>query len=289
MSEKIIHLDSRNSIYNTIFSSSTKTTKNCFNTNFKLNERFSNIKKITIKSLEIPIGFTNIRLGSTSMFSFNINSLKFNIDINPGNYTSIESLIIEINNKIIMWLNIPYVVTLVLVPATNRLRLNISGTRPITFSIVNTHLSMYILGFRSENDKLVDTGTETITIMNVVAGVISTVTVTSLPTATSPYYYLASTSTYNLNPDNYISMYIPQLGYVSDMNGINTTYKIPMNCVYGMTYFFQQSQNFDQSIEIKNKAIILNEMDIIFYDRFGRNIDNNGLDYSLSLLIEYDN
>ena len=214
-------------------------------------------------------------------------NLSFSL-LNPGNYTSIESLIIEINNKIIMWLNTPYVVTLVLVPATNRLRLNISGTRPITFSIVNTHLSMYILGFRSEFDKLVDTGTETITIMNVVAGVISTVTVTSLPTATSPYYYLASTSTYNLNPDNYISMYIPQLGYVSDMNGINTTYKIPMNCVYGMTYFFQQSQNFDQSIEIKNKAIILNEMDIIFYDRFGRNIDNNGLDYSLSLLLEYN-
>ena len=61
-----------------------------------------------------------------------------------------------------------------------------------------------------------------------------------------------------------------------------------MNCVYGMTYFFQQSQNFDQSIEMKNKAIILNEMDIIFYDRFGRNIDNNGLDYSLSLLLEYN-
>ena len=289
MSEKIIHLDSRNSTYNTIFSSTTSTTKNSFNANFKMNERFTNLKRITIKSIELPIGFTNIRLGSTSMFSFIINSLRFNIDITPGNYNSIESLMLEINNKIIMWLNIPYVVTLVLVTSTNRLRLNISGMRPILFTIVNTNLSMYILGFRSESDKLVDTGNETTTLLTVVAGVASSVTVTSLPTPTSPYYYLASTSTYNLNPDNYISMYIPQLsGCVSDMIGLNTTYKIPLNCVYGMTYFFQQNQNLDQEIEIRNKAIILNEMDIIFYDRFGRNIDNNGLDYSLSLLLEYN-
>lgn len=30
-------------------------------------------------------------------------------------------------------------------------------------------------------------------------------------------------------------------------------------------------------------------MNITVFDRYGKNIENNGLDYSLSLLIEYDN
>ena len=120
--------------------------------------------------------------------------------------------------------------------------------------------------------------------------IVNSTTSTNIPLSTSPYYYLASQSTYNLNPDNYISLFIPQLsGCVADMNGSNTTiFKIPMNCIYGMTYFFQENLNFKQQVEITDKNFRLTDLTITVYDRYGKNIENNGLDYSLSLLIEYD-
>ena len=289
MPEKIIHLDSKNSSYIVNTNNTTTNTKNSFQANFKLTERFTNIKKISLISLELPIAFNNIRLGSTSTFIFIINTIRIMIPITPGNYTTIDSLINEINVRINMYLPIPYTIVLSLT-SLNRVRLLISGTRPITFSIVDTNLSYYILGFRQESDILVDMGTETTITTTVVRGIINTAIVTAIPTATSPYYYLASTSTYNLNPDNYISLYIPQFaGCVSDMSGINTTFKIPLNCIYGMTYFFQKNLNFEQELEIRDSGMILNEINITVLDRYGKNIENNGLDYSLSLLIEYNN
>ena len=290
MPEKIIHLDSRNSTYIVNPNNTTTNIRNSFNANFKLSERFINIKKISLISLELPIAFYNIRIGSNNIFSFVINNARYNIPINSINYTTIESLILELNTKLNMYLYSPFVIVISIVAATNRMRIQISGTRPITFTMIDTNLSFYILGFRAEYDKLIDTGGETITYTNIVNGVISSTSVTSFPSATSPYYYLASTSTYNLNPDNYISLYIPQLaGCVSDMTGLNSTFKIPMNCIYGMTYFFQKNLNFEQELEIRDKNMILNEMNITVFDRYGKNIDNNGLDYSLSLLIEFEN
>ena len=96
----------------------------------------------------------------------------------------------------------------------------------------------------------------------------------------SPYYHLASQSSDNLNPDNYISLFIPQLnGCVSDMNGSNTTiFEVSLNCIYGMTYFLQENLNSKQAVETRDKNIILTDITIIVYDRFGKNIENNGQD-----------
>ena len=62
-----------------------------------------------------------------------------------------------------------------------------------------------------------------------------------------------------------------------------------MNCIYGMTYFFQENLNFKQEVEITDKNFRLTDLTITIFDRYGKNIENNGLDYSISLLIEYDN
>ena len=204
MPEKIIHLDSKNSSYIVNVNNTTGNSRNSFHANFKLSERFTKIKKISLTSLELPIGFNNIRFVSNNIFSFVINNARYNIPINAINYTTIDSLILEINAKLNMYVFQPFVIVLSVVVSTNRIRIGISGTRPINFTIVDTNLSLYILGLRSEFDKLVDTGTETTTFTTIVNGVISIISQTSFPSATSPYYYLSSTSTYNLNPDNYI-------------------------------------------------------------------------------------
>ena len=113
--------------------------------------------------------------------------------------------------------------------------------------IIDSPFTMYILGFRQSYDKLVDTVGETVNVTTVYNGISTTTHNTGFLSATSTYYYKASTSTYNLNPDNFISMYIPQLsGCVLNMAGLNTTFKIPLNCLTGTTYYLQDHQNFKQ-------------------------------------------
>ena len=289
MPEKIIHLDSKNSNYLLNPSNTTLNTRNSFHTNYKLSQEFSKIKKISLLSLEIPIAFNNIRYGSTNVFSFLLNGGRFDMYMKETNHTSIDSLITDLNLRFYMYVFLPIVIT-ASVTTTNRIRLNISGMRPITFSLIDTNFSYNICGFRGSIDKLIDVGTETTTNVTMANGIINSSTTTNVPISTSPYYYLASQSTYNLNPDNYISLFISQLsGCVSDMNGSNTTiFKIPMNCIYGMTYFFQENFNFKQQVEITDKNFRLTDLTITIFDRYGKNIENNGLDYSLSLLIEYD-
>ena len=290
MPEKIIHLDSKNSNYLLNPSNTTLNTRNSFHTNYKLSQEFSKIKKISLLSLEIPINFNNIRSGSTNVFSFLLNGGRYDMYMKETNHTSIDSLITDLNLRFYMYVILPVVIT-ASVTTSNRIRLNLSGMRPITFSLIDTNFSYNICGFRGNIDKLIDVGTETTSTTTMANGIVNNSTITNIPTTTSPYYYLASQSTYNLNPDNYISLFIPQLsGCVADMNGSNTTiFKIPMNCIYGMTYFFQENLNFKQEVEITDKNFRLTDITITIFDRYGKNIENNGLDYSLSLLIEYDN
>ena len=290
MPEKIIHLDSRNSDYLYDSNNTSKTSLNCFHTNFKLNEQFTKIKKISLMSLEMPIGFNNIRTGSTNYISFCLNGLIYNLAFNEVNYTSITTLILDMNTLFAQYLTLP--VTLIMsLDSSNRIVLTISNLRPVTsFYVIDSPFTMYILGFRQSYDKLIDTVGETVNVTTVYNGISTTTHNTGFLSSTSTYYYRASTSTYNLNPDNFISMYIPQLsGCVLNMAGLNTTFKIPMNCVFGTTYFLQEHQNFKQIIEIRDKHLILNNITITMYDRFGNNIDNKGLDYSMSLLLEYEN
>ena len=63
------------------------------------------------------------------------------------------------------------------------------------------------------------------------------------------------------------------------MNGSNTMiFKVPSNCIYGMTYFLQENLNFKQAVEIRDKNFLLTHITIIVYDRSGKNIENNGQD-----------
>ena len=210
MPEKIIHLDSKNSNYLLNPNNTTLNTRNSFHTNYKLSQEFSKIKKISLLSLEIPINFNNIRSGSTNVFSFLLNGGRYDMYMKETNHTSIDSLITDLNLRFYMYVLLPVIIT-ASVTTSNRIRLNLSGVRPITFSLIDTNFSYNICGFRGSIDKLIDVGTETTTTVTMVNGIINSTTSTNIPLSTSPYYYLASQSTYNLNPDNYISLFIPQL------------------------------------------------------------------------------
>ena len=126
-----------------------------------------------------------------------------------------------------------------------------------SFSITNTNLSKYVLGFRKGDDSLV-------------AGV-----------------YTASCSNWNLNSDNYIIIHIPALGYANtNTSGIATTFKIPLNSVYNQTLFYQENASSIQFIDIDDQGLVLRDLIVTIYDKYGMNLNPNGNDWSMTLAFE---
>ena len=89
MKKIVIHFDSIRSTY---INYTTNTTQSIFNScysKFILKDRIDKIRSISLKTFEIPIFFPNIRIGSTSTFSFILNTVTYNLNLLENNYTTI--------------------------------------------------------------------------------------------------------------------------------------------------------------------------------------------------------
>ena len=72
-----------------------------FNLTFNLPSQLRNIKKIYLKSVELPVGFTNIRSENQSnTFTISVNGVVCKIVLQPQNYI-ISTLITAINKAIV--------------------------------------------------------------------------------------------------------------------------------------------------------------------------------------------
>ena len=286
MPSKILNLDSSYSNYILNSKNTTGNTLNSFHTSFALNERFSKINQIIFKSIELPITFANIRTGSTNSFNFLLNSVLYTIPITSTNYTSISTLITDINALLVKYLTLPTTIVLSL-NSNNKLQLKISNLRPCTFSIVDNNFSNYILGFRSTNS-LIDSVGETTYNVTMANGISTTIIVTGFLSSTS-YYYMTASSIYNLSPDNYISLHISNLNCASTLvNGKLCTFKIPISTLYSSILFYSDTSKYPQNIINKDNNLNIDNLIITLYDRWGFNISSEGLDYTLSLIIDYD-
>ena len=286
MPSKILNLDSSYSNYILNSKNTTGNTLNSFHTSFALNERFSKINQIIFKSIELPITFANIRTGSTNSFDFLLNNVLYTIPITSTNYTSISTLIIDLNALIVKYLTLPTVIVLSL-NGSNKLQFKISNARPCTFIIVNNNFSNYILGFRSTNS-LIDSVGETTYNVTMMNGISTTMVVTGLLSSSS-YYYMTASSTYNLSPDNYISLHIANLNCASTLvNGKLCTFKIPISTLYSSMLFYSDTSRYPQTIINKDKNLNIDNLVITLYDRWGFNLSSEGLDYTLSLIVDYD-
>ena len=63
--------------------------------------------------------------------------------------------------------------------------------------------------------------------------------------------------------------------------------KIPLNSIYNSILYLNEYNSLKQEIEILDKNLILNDIDVILYDWFGNNLNNKN-DYSFSLSVKYD-
>jgi len=86
---------------------------------------------------------------------------------------------------------------------------------------------------------------------------------------------------YTLNWDTYISMFIENIGTPSSENS-QITFKIPLSTITkGVAYWSENSQN-RQAIDLSCN-IRVDYINFAFLDRFGNQLDNNGIDWSATI------
>jgi hypothetical protein len=248
---QFLHYDSVNANYIIDINNTSSSNSNPYKASFPMNQTFRNIKRVYLTSVELPIAFFNIRTNSTDTLKFIYNGTSYTLILAEKNYSNIATLINDLNVKLaIINSNISLVLS-----SSNRM--TFSFTAVTSFSLIDTNLSKFVLGFRGLKDTLIGTT------------------------------YNASYSNYNLNPDNYINMYIPTLnGFNASTTNQLSTFKIPLNSSNNQVYFYQEGQSFKQWVDITDKSLTLNYLNVIITDKYGNNINPNGLDYSFTLCLE---
>lgn len=270
MTIQIINLDSLNgSTYNDSSQFNTyafnknylNLAPNAFNSLFRLQTPLSNVKKIWLKSIEIPIGFNNIRANSknniftvATTYDGTIYTNQYSVALPDKTYNSITTLLADIN-----------ALFLATYPAVNIILTNVNGYIQVTSTssavftgniyIVPTNLS-YMLGFRQ--------AVNTYSLRNTLGAAV-----------------------YQLNCDNYLNMFITNVStsQTYNANGINCHFKVILNCVNGTMYYASENNTYTQFIEI-NSSLPITNLNIIFTDRWGYSLNSSGLDYSVTLAIE---
>jgi len=256
MLKQLLHLDSIDGFqnYDTILKK-----YHCYNTNILINKPISNIKEISLKSIEMPLFFNNIRTSNNSnVFSFKFDyglyyNIPMTITIPEANYTSITSLIDTLNVSLSNELT--YEGLSIILYTVGDYNISLQHNCP-SFTINKSILANNILGF--------ETGTYTAPI--------------------------TTTNFYCLNIDNYLTIYITNLNSGSDTNanGRLLTFKIPLNAVNGQILYLGESNTFIQTISITDPYFVLSSLNIMILDRSGYPINGGNANYSFTLGITYD-
>ena len=289
MPYNIVNLDSLNGcVFNTSnqFNSYTFNTNylnlapNAFNATFKLQTPLSNVKKIHLKSIEIPIGFNNVRAASkTNIIAVSAdpnNANPYSISLPDKTYNSVATLISDINAYFVALYP-----TINLVFGVKDGYTFVASTSGTIFNtnifIIPTNLS-YMLGFRNTYNNYVNVYTATVTDASSPFGQFIALNGTRITNA--PAVYL-------LNIDNYINMYISNISTANthNANGVLCHFKIITNTINGVVYYVSENNSYSQYIEM-NSYIPISELSISFTDRFGYSLSASGLDYSCTFCFE---
>lgn len=236
-----------------------KNNGNPFDVTYNLKTPISNVREVTLRSAEIPIGFYNIRP------PFNTIELGYGIFyIPPSKYNDIDSFIAAVNDAKTaaddgygpeLGANLTFFVSgeKVGVVCTE------GGGLPITIHTTNAAgypNILYLLGFTEGQ-------------------VISTIGVPVL-----------ATNNYSLTFDTYINIYIPYLRS-SSAEPSHITFKVPVNPSIPPyhTIYYTSDNTFRQTVYNSDMGQKFQTLQIQVYDRFGNLVDNNGKNWSMTLEI----
>ena len=237
-----------------------------FNVSFPFKVSPMKIKSITLKSVEMPYYFTNVRVnnGSASFgFTFSYSTwsnVKLSPALNSANYT-ISGLISAINTAItaatIGYTSLSIVLSQYTYPQTGLTVCRIT-TNATSLTLDNTLLTNQILGYTNTRNT---TGTT-----------------------------LDGTSPINISHiDTCLYMHISNLPVVNNNNSSSFyTFKIPLNITNNLSIAYLNDSKEHQTIDLSNNSsFILDKLDIRIFDRFGFLLCGY-YDYTLTLIIEYD-
>jgi hypothetical protein len=92
---------------------------------------------------------------------------------------------------------------------------------------------------------------------------------------------IVATYPYTLNWDTYISIWIENLGQ-SSLEPVQISFKIPLSgTTNNVMYWTEGSQN-DQIVDVTDRAVRVDRLNVTVFDRFRNLLNNNGLDWSFS-------
>jgi hypothetical protein len=96
---------------------------------------------------------------------------------------------------------------------------------------------------------------------------------------------ITSTNPYIFPFDEYISIWIENFG-TSSQDIKQCTYKIPMQ-PQGSNTIFWTTNNYNKQIVVnQNRQFPLSKLNISVLDQYGNQLDNNGVDWSMSIEID---
>ena len=245
------------------FDSNLTTTSNPLDSSFILSDPLRRIKRIYLKSVELPINFNNIRNNfNTIEFTFKgttTATTSYILTIPSAYYTNISDILTVLNNQIKY-----HIFQTFTTDQFPQFSLNSNNTITcsvpvpgLTFSLTPSNVVSQILGFTNANNLIFTTS-------------------------------ITSSRIFNLNYDNYLNIYFPNIPHKT--NGFSNqlmSFKIPLNATNGSIYYTAENISFSQFIEITDENFILNNLKIQVYDQFNNLLNNNGINWSFTLAFQY--
>jgi hypothetical protein len=98
---------------------------------------------------------------------------------------------------------------------------------------------------------------------------------------------IVATYSYIVNWDTYLNIWIENLGQ-SSLEPAQITYKVPLSVGSAGVQQYAESATHVQKIEVTDRGVRLDRLNIEIQDRFGNLLNNNGIDWSFTLEIEAD-
>ena len=98
---------------------------------------------------------------------------------------------------------------------------------------------------------------------------------------------ISATNSYIMNFDTYINIYIEKLG-ASSPESYKSTFKIPINVSSGGIMHWAENSQDSQIIQVTDNSNRVDRLIIKVCDRFGEQLNNNGLDWSFSIEVDCD-
>ena len=246
-----------NAVYQIHVDTINKTGGDPFQCSVYLSNTHRNVRAISLKNVQMPIGFYNIRSPYNTVTIDNVT-----YTVTPGYYANVTALVDALNTVVTAGVGVfSYSDTTGLVTYTPN-----SGSSTITTT------SPYLWSGPTFG------GVQNVTSINL-ASPPSLGSIMGFSNAQSGTT-ITATKTFQLNNDLYIKLYIPNLG-TSSLEANMMTFKIPIaNQTLGSTLLWEPYD--PPSVRVTDMTAKLDKIDIRIIDRWGNSITNGGLDWSFT-------